>query len=392
MIWYRKFYVPYRARQIRKKDKITVAFVISSLGAWKTEGLYVAMSRHPRFVPIILATKNQAEDDREIITEYCTKRGYNLEILDNEDVNLWSQYRPDLIFYQKPYGGGYVNNLNSLFCYAPYAMRNTTARWLWDCSYLHNCWQVYYENSKLCKYYSDLNERFGRNGYAAGVPFVDTLIDSLKTAYNPWKSTSNGRKKIIYAPHHSIANTAWFDTSTFLEFGEAILELAEKYSDRVQWLFKPHPLLRKKLEIVWGKDRTNRYFDKWQNSEWSQYEDGNYIGAFGHSDAMIHDCGSFTIEYMFMNKPAMYLIKNNHIADDWNKLQSDCFNLHYHGKCIQDIEDFVRNVIDGVDVLKETRTSDISNYLLPPFNQSATQNIIDCILDPEKAKKMHYRK
>ena len=41
-------------REVRKKEKIKVLFIVFELGSWKTEGLYQAMKQHPRFTPIIV--------------------------------------------------------------------------------------------------------------------------------------------------------------------------------------------------------------------------------------------------------------------------------------------------------------------------------------------------
>ena len=44
---------PQKIRNVRKKDKIKVLFVLTELGPWKTEILYLTMLKHPRFEPII---------------------------------------------------------------------------------------------------------------------------------------------------------------------------------------------------------------------------------------------------------------------------------------------------------------------------------------------------
>ncbi len=77
----------------------------------------------------------------------------------------------------------------------------------------------------------------------------------------------------------------------------------------------------------------------------SQLEEGEYVGLFRESDAMIHDCTSFITEYLYTGKPALYL--NPNIRDrlnEYGKLGYDAI-LKAHKQT--DIEDFILSVIRG---------------------------------------------
>lgn len=383
---YRHIYMPFRARQIRKKKTIRVLFIIGNLGAWKTEPLYVSMLKHPRFSPILLIGKTDEEDDRIALRAYCSKKGY--DFFEDDDIGgaMWNKYHPDIIVYQKPYGDSFSRNLRSLFCYSPYGFRSSTEDWSYKTDLFYNSWQIHYENATLCHYYSSNMKRGIYNGYATGIPPMDEMSVPKELLEDPWKGNSK-KIRIIYAPHHSINPENWWQTSTFLETGELMLELAERYSDRIQWAFKPHPLLRYKLEKIWGKEKTDSYYDKWANSEWSQYESGKYLALFKHSDAMIHDCGSFVEEYLCSGNPVMYLVRSEGIDQNWNDIYKKAFDLHYKGSDINDIEQFINNVLEGSDNLKSQRESFYAEHMTPPFGKSACDNIIDCILDRKKARK-----
>jgi len=391
LLMYRKFYITYRAKKIRKKESITVIFALSNLGAWKSESLYRHMLENPKFKPIIIIGPSDEENDVVNLTSYLKDHGYNFEETTDLGKSFWEEYQPDIIFYQKPYGGSFPNNLKSLFCYCPYAFHNSTGDWAFKTGLLYNCWQVYFENRTLCDFYTSRLGRHVYNGYATGIPPMDELQTSKESLNDPWKDTHT-KKRIIYAPHHSIIANGWWETSTFLETGEIMLELAEKYSDKVQWAFKPHPLLRGKLEKIWGKERTDAYYDKWTNSEWSQYESGKYLGLFKYSDAMIHDCGSFIEEYHVTGNPVMYLVRDKEVSRDWNDTVKAAFRLHQHGITKEEIERFIINVIDGKDDSKEKRIAFFHDNLTPPNGKTAAENIIDCILDKKAAHKMRYSK
>ncbi len=363
---------------------------MGSLGAWKTERLYKVMLSHPRFEPLLVIGKTGDEDDRPTLRKYFQEKEYAYEEEDNLEGAMWKNYRPDIIFYQKPYGRGYAHNLKSLFCYIPYTFHNSIEAWAFKTPYLYNCWQIFYENATLRDYYStEMGEKVS-NGEATGLPTMDDLLISKEVFPDPWKE-SHGKKRIIFAPHHSIDPQNWWQSSTFLQTGEAMLELAEKYSDRVQWAFKPHPLLRGKLNKIWGKEKTDAYYDRWTNADWSQYENGAYLGLFKHSDAMIHDCGSFLIEYHSTGNPVMYLERNHDDSFDktLNETVQKAHRLHYKGYTKDDIEHFIVNVIEGVDPRKEERADFYLKHMTPPDGQSACQNIIDCILDAKRAKELN---
>lgn len=384
--FYKNYIIPRLEKKLRKKNEIKVLFVISSLGAWKTESLFQTMLQHPKFAPYVLISDCYDEDDREAIANYCSLKKYPIFIKENDNFKIYDHIIPDIIFYQKPYEGytpesiRYYHNLKSLFCYINYAFSSSINAAAWHHPYLYNCWQIYYENKTICHQYQNLMKSAIPNGYGIGTPMIDELLSPKKKEIDPWKKTNYPKKRIIYAPHHSFNPDNWWQSSTFLETGELMLEIAEKYSKHVQWAFKPHPVLRGKLEKYWGKQRTDDYYRRWSEVEWSQYESGKYSALFKYSDALIHDCGSFITEYIFTGNPVMYLLRDSSIGSDWNETCRQAFNLHYKGKTRCEIEQFIENVINGTDLLLNDRKDFISNHLQPPYGKTSCQNIIDAIL------------
>lgn len=387
LLAYRKLYIPIASRRLQKKENIRVLFILINLGAWKTESLYREMLRNPRFTPILLLSKCSEEDDTANLLAYCRKKGYDYELNEPYSEDMWPKFRPDIIFYQKPYGGEFIHNLKSLFCFTCYGFRISEAKWGYDLGYLYNCWQIYHENEKMNRVAERIMGRGTNNGYHTGIPMMDELLAPKENSEDPWKQSS-GKKRIIFAPHHSVSIGSLFKVSTFLQSGELMLEIAEKYSDRVQWAFKPHPLLRYKLEQIWGKEKTAQYYDRWATAEWSQYESGKYLGLFNHSDALIHDCASFTIEYLYTLKPVMYLTSTGRPNQEYNWMAKQAFELHTKGIIREEIESFIEDVLECKNRNVEEKKAFIQSELTPPFQQTAAKNIIDCILSREAAAKM----
>ena len=166
-----------------------------------------------------------------------------------------------------------------------------------------------------------------------------------------------------------------------MEFGEFILDIAEKFKENVYLAFKPQPTLYPKLLKIWGKEKTDAYYQKWKEMENAQVELGDYISLFKYSDAMIHDCSSFMIEYHFTNNPVLYLDLGGVIKEDLSPFGLEGFELCYHGHSTKDIEKFIQHVINGEDKRKKERVDFYNNHLLPPNGKTASQNIIDTILN-----------
>jgi len=97
------------------------------------------------------------------------------------------------------------------------------------------------------------------------------------------------------------------------------------------------------------------------------------------SDAMIHDCGSFMIEYHYTKKPVMYI--SNHNVDYLSDFGRLAYNMHYKGSSPIEIETFINKVVlSGDDEMLFERRKFYQDHLLSPNNNSVSENIINEIL------------
>lgn len=385
--------MPYKVSRIRKKEKIKVLFVLTGLGSWKSELLCKEMIKHPRFNVSFFVTTASDEDSVEEINKYLKTKNYSNVITarDQDEFSIKKEIKPDIIFYQKPYEWqtpwkfSFRRNLNALFCYINYGFHGVDKYVLRNTSLLNLVWQNYFENIEAWRGSSAVMDNNCVNGYITGMPLMDEMMIPRGHLADPWYEQGN-RKRIIWAPHHTISIDSWLNYSTFLDHCDFMLELASRYQSKVYFAFKPHPVLRKVLYNLWGEQRTEAYYKKWANLENAQIEEGKYLGLFKWSDAMIHDCGSFTVEYHYTENPVLYLVKDDKITDGFNGFQQRAFDLHYKAKSKEEIENFILNVINGVDPMKEDRILFKEECLIPPLGNTASQNIIDCILYKGKDK------
>ena len=370
-------------RAMRGRDAISVEFLINSLSAWKTEKLYEAMAAHPRFRPSISIPPSLDEADTRALRQYLTAKGYKFR-----DMAAGDKINTDIAFYQKPYAifterGGYAywRNADTLTCYIDYAFHTTETKWGLNLPFLNEAWMVFYENQTCVDGAAKIMDNGARNSVVTGLPVQDELMAGAEGEADPWKPQPTVKKRVIYAPHHSIEDDGGLNFSTFMEMGEDMLKIAERHADTIQFAFKPHPLLRPKLEKAWGRERTDEYYSKWAELPNCQIEEGKYNALFIKSDALIHDCSSFIVEYHYTRKPALYLVKEGRHGEALSAFGRQAYDLHYKARTADDVEKFLEEVVArGSDPMRTERERFYADQLTPPGARTACENIISAIL------------
>lgn len=379
-----------RINQIRKKDQIRVGFLLQELTQWKSEYLFKAMLAHPRFDPVLCISPSLGYPGAEnMLVDYCKRKGYAFFWLDVQKT-ISEQVSIDIAIPEKPYQNELHElhqidyNKNIPYAVIPYYLSTITEDWVVNQRLNLLCWRQFVDNESCREEWSKIHRLKGLSYVVTGLPVMDELLTPPLALKDVWPVT-DGRKRIIYAPHHTIDVYHWqgIGYSTFLDYCEVMLKIRDQFKDKVYFVFKPHPSLHDRLTKVWGKERTNAYYKKWEEPGVSHVEQGEYLALFKHSDAMIHDCGSFTVEYMYTGNPVMYLVRDDTHANNMIPYAREAFDLHAKGKSITDIMRFIQNVIDGNDPLRVKRTAFKQRYLLPPNGRSACENIILSILGEE---------
>ena len=385
--WLFSLWIAARVKKIRKKEKIRFLFILSELTQWKTELLYQKMLSHPRFEPILGITPSRGYKGAERnVIDYCKQKGYSYILL-NPTETILSQVNVDFVMHQKPYNreihpAHYIdNNKRVPVILIPYFLSTITEDWVVNQRVSFFAWRQFVDNESCRKAWSKIHKFKGLNYRVTGTPIMDELLTPKEQLKDVWP-INDGRKRIIYAPHHTISDFHWegIAYSTFLEYCQFMLEMRDKYKDKVYFVFKPHPSLKDRLDKIWGKEKTDSYYLAWEQTRYSHVASGKYLELFKYSDALIHDCGSYTVEYMYTANPIMYLIRDEHHSENMIPYARKAFDLHYKGFNQADIEQFIQDVINGNDPLKSDRVAYRASFLMPPHGKSACENIIDSIL------------
>lgn len=376
---------------------LKVAFQVAQLGKWKSESVLKLMLKDAHFEPFIWCVPvcgdmhrlnpSEYEREKEQIVAHFTARGIKVHTYLTIE-HFPKEERPDLIFIHEAYdyiffSENYKGLQQQLLCHVPYGFHNTHNAKSYEG--IGNLCAVFdfFENAASIDYIHKHSLHRGRNCVLTGAPLADAFMEEEALRESVWKDCGKPMKKVIWAPHWTITpDICWFVSGTFLKNAEAMLELAEQYRHDIQFAFKPHPHLYRTLCDLpeWGKEKTDAYYRKWKEMPNTQLEDGAYTALFMQSDAMIHDCGSFILEYLFADKPCMFLRENEGYGD-YNKQTIECLKAYSIGLSKEEIELFLqRSVLGSEDTLKEVRREMRRRHLLPPHGKSAAQNIIDAIL------------
>lgn len=367
--------------------------MVLDLPCWKCDSVFRLMQQHPRFRPIIWIVPEpqiKSEEERQRALEemrsYFSAQHYPVAELYTLE-QMRSEYAPDIVFLAK---GSVVATVydarmmsQELLCYVPYCFQNST-RLDFNYGQENQVWRNFYTTRGIKRLAGSVMVNGGSNVTVVGSPVVDNYKTHAETVTRSvWRSGAESVKRIIWAPHWSVSDESWFPVATFLDVADGMLQLAKKYSDRLQWAFKPHPLLRDTLyrHPDWGKKRTDVYFGAWAELPNAQLETGAYVDLFKQSDAMVHDSGSFIMEYLLVNKPCLYL-KRNGGFQDFNEDTRHALDCYRKGASVSDVEEFILDLLQGApDEKEEMRTRYIKKYLLPPGGKTSAQLIVDEILN-----------
>lgn len=389
----------HRAKKIGKSDKIEVVFFAVNIAMWRYQGVYDLLSNDGRFnchVVFTVAqtfTKEQQSADLRQMREYFNERRIPYMDYDvNSDIgyDVSGIIDPDILFYPQPYDGAfpdchcYRKFISKLLCYIPYAVNVvSTNKETWVFNTMFHClaWKLYYpfEYDKVES--KRISWNHARNMVISGYPNVDKYLSAENV--DVWKKQERVKKRLIWAPHFTISllKDSPLNRSNFLMMAELMLEIAGRYKDRLQIAFKPHPRLKTELcrHQDWGQERTDTYYHQWESMENTQLETGDFVDLFKTSDAMIHDSGSFTLEYLFVNKPVAFVATElEALFAKHSRIGVEALKQHYIVSNKDEIISFIEGVVlGGNDTKQDQRTDFIYTQLVNNRKITTSQFIVN---------------
>lgn len=279
-----------------------------------------------------------ARDKFYEIQSYLLAR--NLNVIEGYDfdnncgIDLESVCKPDIIFYTLPYMRIYpenmrIENLPStiLYAYIPYGefLENDLDDNLYNFGWNEKIWKIFCSTNDYLLNASKKSKVAASNVILSGSARMDSLINyEFNDGDYEWiYNKSENKKRIIWAPHHTLARPGMDEVMTYSTFDKNYMFFYKfaKNNPDIEWVLRPHPLLKEilseintymKIEGIADENFVEDYFFKWNSLPNARvHEDFEYVDLFATADAMITDCVSFKAEYLFANKPGLILTRDN---------------------------------------------------------------------------------
>ena len=185
-------------RRLRRKEKINVVFIASTLPMWRYQGIYELLSKHPRFyVSIVVLPFHEYDSevqrrDVETLRIYFDSVGFKYYIAgENTTFDIKKELFPDILFYPQPYSGAYTSRFtyenfkDRLLCYFPYAFWTATGEWSYN-ELLHNyAWKLFYSTELHRREAIKIAYNKGRNVDIVGYPNADNFLYKKNDVVSP---------------------------------------------------------------------------------------------------------------------------------------------------------------------------------------------------------------
>lgn len=379
--------------KLRKGEKVRVAFLHMYATDCQDLSLFDMMLASPYFDPYFIVNPDVLRSQEHLefnykrsLTELTEKYGPErvLEGYDTERktyIDYTGQF--DMASTNNPYDGmaqelfriKYWSHKGIPVFYIPYYFLGMTYVTIenFKLAAFPFLWKIFVPNKATLSIAREYEAIHGRNVIVTGYPKMDKIP---QCAIYP-----RDRKRVIIAPHHLIQDNPLY-RGGFRDYAQDLLSLPAKYPE-IDFVFRPHPQLKEALKAYWTQEQISGWLNQLlQNPNVTYSTQGDYLELFANSDAIMHDCGSFVAEYLYLNKPCAFIYRK---GCDYKLGQTNYgmkfFDYHY---AIYELEDWYKFIDDvvllGNDTMRKKRERFASKMVMYNYPY-ATKTIYNHILD-----------
>ena len=385
-----------KVKALRRDPRRTrkVVFLVNETSKWKCQGVYDLLAGDARFEVSMLLTLADVdwnlskEERREKLSRnkaFFQDRNMAVETaydVERDEAIPLRAYGPDVVFYQQPWRIAKSQSPRTvskfaLTLYVPYYVPTyVNASNSCDTDFHRALFAHFVVNDSLKKFFLDsCGNRYHAGDFVAlGHPMVDAVLKG--------RDGAGKTRCAIYAPHWTVPhpnNQAEnpYNLSTFLDYGEAVLEFAKAHPE-VKWIYKPHPSLYRCLVDyrIWSRERADSYYRQWERVGTACY-DGGYLPLFNESSVLVTDCDSFLAEYALTGKPIVHLIGPGVGIRKFSPY-GELFDTYYRVHDRTGLMDALREyVVKGADPRKDDRLSALNGCGL--LQTGASERIVEYV-------------
>ena len=358
-----------------KTRQLKVVFLCAENSKWSYQSLYEELDKNPNFEPQILITllkpmflkKHSYEfiNVKQFLTEnyeFFKSKGMNVDYAFDFEKNKYidlKEFKPDIIFYEQPWDIADVQAIwktseFALCCHCSYGTSITTATYEFNAPFYRYLYKYFLDNEFIRDSYVNVYDYNSENVPVTGSLKLDAYRLPLDTNNIKWKT--EGKKRVIWAPHHSFSKDSILKYGTFDRNYNFFLDIAKNHQE-IEFILKPHPILKHQIleKKLMTKVQMEDYFKQWENLPNAQIiEGGNYFDMFRTSDMLITDSCSFLSEYLPLGKPVIHLISNS--SSGLNGFGNKITQGYYKALNLNDLKRYIDEVlINNNDTLKDLR-------------------------------------
>lgn len=379
-----------------ENDKIKVVFFVQLPALWnKVESVYQCLVADKQFDIEILAIPDYRYDDNK---EFDLTYNKAYEFLSDKGIKSINAYtengwynlqksQPDYVFYPRPYDPympiQYKSSTVSKYakiCYISYGYLLTTTlqRGCMDINFFSNLYLFFAESDYIKDYnksrFKITHFRTMRKSINVGYPPLEDVLKNRVESCHYWKK-DNSQFKVIWTPRWAIDEG--HGKSNFFSYKDSLVDYFKK-SDNSSFILRPHPLaFRTFIENgLLTEAELNEYRGNFDNKNMFIDDRGDYISTFWVSDVLISDISSVIIEYFIMGKPIIYCessVQSNAVLEE---ILKGC----YIAKDFKDITNYLENLKQGNDPLKEKRKEIIKSIFDLDKLKNTSKNILEELL------------
>lgn len=302
---------------------IKVVFFVQSAISWLAlESVYLTLQHDPRFdVKLILLP---------FVTHYDLINTVKLLAEKRFSFIVWTDYvieadRPDIVFYQMPYGGtypqnygiDYVKQFTKNIFYIPYTSEIGASSQLIP-SYFQE--ELHRKATRIFVLSGRVQAQFAKycpvgqaHTVVVGHPKFDSILQQYQTVNLPtgWQEKTKNKTVILWNPTVGAGVT---DLSTFFDWIDVFLNFCAQHQETFTLIMRPHPLMFQRMiqDQVCSAAQVEAFKTGLAATpNLILDENTSYIPAFFLSDCLISDMSSLLITYLITNKPILYLENAN---------------------------------------------------------------------------------
>lgn len=372
-----------------QNNKLKVVFLNSENPKWVYQSLYEEFEKNPKFdVQVLITVREKLLKKKYKFLEYekLARKNYNFfkekemnvayafDFKKKEYINL-KEFQPDIIFYEQPWElpekQSIINTSKyALSFYCSYGSCITNGSNEYSEAFYRDVYTYFLDNNCIKNILIEhgCNEK---SLVVSGQPKLDAYLKPINYSNIQWKT--EGKKRVIWAPHHSFYDDSLLKFGTFDWNYKYLYNFAQKHPE-FEFILKPHPELKRQIvrQGLMSISEMTEYFKLWENLPNAQiYEFGNYFDMFKTSDLLITDCNSFLYEYLPTKKPVIRLIGKNSVGH--NEFGQKIISGYYPAKNIDELEKHIKTVLlNNCDHYLSVRENIIANNLIQPKNGVAS--------------------